>query len=116
MCQQWRYLPAQGRIESRQWPENRSTPPTVWATKISSVVAVGGAGYPFALSPAAASGLTMQQLKLSITAGNVGANATTQISTKFVARNSSLESTSNVDANSDGVSDSPVCQLAVTRP
>jgi hypothetical protein len=59
---------------------------------------------------------TLQQMVLSITAGNTLPGNTTLASVGFVARNSSLSSPSNFDSNGDGNSDNPVCYPAGVRP
>ncbi|MCU1543335.1 MAG: hypothetical protein JWM50_1200 [Microbacteriaceae bacterium] len=116
-CTQWRYVAADGIIESREWQDTPSSVKTPWATKITTTIATAGANYPFGMVPAVANGgATKQQLVLTIDAGSAGLKAGASISTKFVARNSSTGSPSNVDDNGDGASDTPVCAPAGYRP
>ena len=113
-CTQWRFLPDKGRIESRTWPEATPTAATPWATKLTNVINVPGVGYPFRLIPAADG--NKQVLALKINGGTAGVDAGADIETQFIARNASFEAQSNADANSDGASDTPVCQPAGRRP
>ena len=62
----------------------------------------------------ASSTVLKQQFQLTVSSGI--SDADTDISTKFVARNSSIDSISNLDANADGSSDSPVCLTTGDRP
>ena len=112
-CYQWRYNKTTGVISSRSWADIAGSTKTPWSTKIESVINVGGSTYPFAMIPASSTVLR-QQFQLTLSAGLGGAD--TDISTKFVARNSSIDSTSNLDANADGSSDSPVCLTTGDRP
>jgi prepilin-type N-terminal cleavage/methylation domain-containing protein len=115
-CYQWRYLTSTRSLAFREWPAGGTTP-TAWSTKLTTMVNVVGATYPFSMVPAQAAApvRTKQQLKLIITAGSSELNAGAAIDTMFVARNSSTASASNIP-NASGQSATPVCQLAVTRP
>lgn len=108
-CTQWRYTPALARLELRTWNDLPSATVGSWSTKQSNLIDDGGAGYPFELKPASVTGSTMQQLVVRLHAGSVGLDAGAAMSTSFVARNSSIGSPSNADANNDSVSDTPVC-------
>lgn len=108
-CTQWRYSPSLARIESRTWNDIPSATIGGWSTKQSNLIDDGGAGYPFQLKPASVTGSSMQQLALRIHAGNAGLDAGAAMSTSFVARNSSINSPSNADADNNSVSDTPVC-------
>lgn len=114
-CYQWRYRPALNTIESRQWTDAGGAIATSWSTKLSDVIDDGGVGYPFGLKQADTSGTTQQQLILSIDAGNGTLKSGAAITSNFIARNSSVTSTSNTDANNDGVSDTPVCLSTGSR-
>ena len=58
-----------------------------------------------------------QELVVSLDAGRTATSEPgADIGTTFVARNSSGTSPSNIDANDDGVSDSPVCTSHLERP
>ncbi|WP_349902544.1 PulJ/GspJ family protein [Parafrigoribacterium humi] len=103
-CVQWRYVPSSKTLQSRQWPDGAIGSATAWATKLSSVFDKGG-NYPFVLIPAGSAGSSMQQLTLTVVAGDA-AQKTAEISTTFVARNS------DVGSNSGG----PVCSAGTMRP
>lgn len=113
-CTQWRLDPTNKVMQSRQWQEGAVAP--AFVTKISAVVDLGGAGYPFKLVPATIGGSTMQQLVLSISSGTNTAVTGAAISTTFVARNSSILSPSNSNAVVPGTSDTPVCTYPGSRP
>lgn len=113
-CTQWRYLPAEGRIESRSWADIGGATPTPWSTKMSDVLDGDDADYPFALVPADLS--TPQKLVVSIRSGVEHLEAGSTMTTTFVARNSSIQSPSNVDADNNKVSDTPVCLATGDRP
>ncbi|TQL41920.1 prepilin-type N-terminal cleavage/methylation domain-containing protein [Homoserinimonas aerilata] len=108
-CTQWRFLPDEGRIESRSWPDVAGATPTAWATKLTTAIDTGAADYPFKMIPASTSGSARQQLVLTLEAGNADMDAGASMSTTFVARNSSAGSPGNLDANGDGRSDAPAC-------
>lgn len=112
-CYQWRYNATTGVISSRSWADVAGSAKTSWSTKIESVISVTGSDYPFAMIPASSTVLK-QQFQLTVSSGI--SDADTDISTKFVARNSSIDSISNLDANADGSSDSPVCLTTGDRP
>jgi prepilin-type N-terminal cleavage/methylation domain-containing protein len=120
-CTQWRYVPSNGTvgvpgtIGYRRWNLG-GTPPTGWQIKATDVDGAATGTYPFSLTPATAGVSTLQQLVLSVTAGNTLPGNTTLASVGFVARNSSLNSPSNFDSNGDGNSDTPVCFPAGVRP
>ncbi|MEO6944809.1 MAG: type II secretion system protein [Lacisediminihabitans sp.] len=103
-CTQWRYVPSTKVIQSRQWPDGATGSATAWATKLTFVFD-DGANYPFALIPAGGTGSTMQQLKLTIDAGNASQKGAL-VTTNFVARNSSAAS------NTAGV----ICSAGSMRP
>jgi prepilin-type N-terminal cleavage/methylation domain-containing protein len=112
-CTQWRFWPAEGRIETRTWRDG-TTPPTAWATRMTEVIDRNVATYPFEMIPANPSGSLAQRLRITIEAGS--ARTGSESSLAFVARNSSVQSPSNVDANLDGSSDSPICNPTGYRP
>lgn len=113
VCTQWRYLPAEARIETRSWKDG-TVPGTSWATRMTDVVDRSLATYPFEMIPANPSGSLSQRLRITIAAGS--ARTGSESSLAFVARNSSVQSPSNIDANLDGTSDSPVCNPTGYRP
>lgn len=115
-CTQWRFLPAEGRVEMREWEEMDVSTTTAWATKVTGVIDRGGVTYPFDMIPASVSGATKQQMLLTLDAGNDATGAGASITSGFVARNSSVASISNKDVNGDGQSDTLVCARTGLRP
>jgi prepilin-type N-terminal cleavage/methylation domain-containing protein len=103
-CTQWRFRPDARVIESRQWPDGQTGNKTDWVTRLSSVFD-DGANYPFVLIPAGGLGSAMQQLTLTVDAGNATQKGSL-ISSKFVARNS------NTASNTAGL----VCSAGTMRP
>lgn len=114
-CVQWRFDPADGRFQSRKWNAGSVSSVSPWATKMSNVIdepdVPGEPDYPFNLIPASTDGSAKQQLELTISAGSEAEDSGSRSSTSFVARNSSIASPSNVDNNTDGVSDVHVCTI-----
>ena len=118
-CTQWRYDPTLDLIQTRSWPNSATPVLPAFATKATDVQGAATATYPFRLIQATAAGSLFQQMQLRITGGSLQASDQTDISTQYVARNSSNDparSPSNADANGDGVSDNPVCNPAGYRP
>ena len=111
-CMQWRYLPADNLIQSREWEDATGSLASGWSTKVTSVVEDPAAPFPLTLVPGG--GVIKQKLSLTVTAGDASRNATSKISTVYVARNSSNASTNVADAN--GQSATPVCQRTAVRP
>jgi prepilin-type N-terminal cleavage/methylation domain-containing protein len=116
LCTQWRFVAADGLLESRQWDDVPGAVKSPWAAKITTAIATAGPDYPFEMVPATANGTTKQQLVLTIDAGDTALQAGASIATTFVARNSSTGSPSNIDVNGDKVSDTPVCAPSGYRP
>jgi len=117
MCTQWRFLPDEGRIEARSWNDLPGSTKTAWATKLTGVLDTGEVNYPFDLIPAGVTaGSSMQQLVISINAGSLSPDAGAGITTAFVARNSSIQSPSNLDVNGNLKSDNPVCTFGGYQP
>jgi len=108
-CTQWRFIPNLQRLESRSWQDIPGTTLPAFTTKLTNVIDDGGADYPFKLTPASLTGSLMQQLTVTLHSGNASLNAGAAMSTTFVARNSSVKSPSNVDADNNKASDTPVC-------
>ena len=115
-CTQWRFNPTTKTIQSRQWQDVTGAVATAWSTKITTVVDLGGATYPFQMIPAAVNGSAMQQLILSVSSGTDLTTPGAAISTTFVARNSSIQSPSNSNVVVAGTSDTPVCLATGSRP
>jgi prepilin-type N-terminal cleavage/methylation domain-containing protein len=117
LCTQWRFTPSLGRIEQRQWNDLVGSVKTPWTTKLNYVIDQGGVDYPFGMSPAGvAVGSAQQQLVVRIKAGNDALNSGAEITTTYVARNSSFNSQSNSDTSGDKVSVTPVCLQTGDRP
>ena len=115
-CTQWKFDPTTKRIQSRQWQDVAGAVATAWATKISTVVDLGGATYPFKMVPASIGGSAMQQLVLTVSSGTDLVSPGAAVSTTFVARNSSIQSPSNSNVVVAGTSDTPVCLGTGSRP
>lgn len=114
-CTQWRFLPAEGRIESRTWRDSPSPTLPDFTTRMTQIVDEGGVRYPFRLIPASPTGSLFQRFEFTVTAGSEGALSRSQLA--FVARNSSVLSAGNRDSNNDGQSDPPfVCRPTGSRP
>ena len=108
LCTQWRFVPATNSIEERQWNLDAAPPstftqrlelaidqPPVDATKANED-AYGRPTYPFAMRSASQAGAQpMQTLTLWVYAGTSTSNATTQIRTRFAARNSAITAVTN---------------------
>jgi prepilin-type N-terminal cleavage/methylation domain-containing protein len=113
LCTQWRYDIASRSLQHRFWNDG-SSPTNNWQTNLTNMPNDGGATYPFKLVPASGNGSSMQQLVLTLDAGNTVVKGAA-ISSTFVARNSSIQSPSNTDNLVAGQSDNPICPGA-TRP
>ena len=107
LCTQWRYAPATGTISSRTWADSPTPTFSAWDTEMTNVFNDGTPGYPFALSPAVGTG-AHQTLTLTLDGGTTAVKGTS-ISSVFIARNSSVESPSNAQTHTAGVSDTPIC-------
>lgn len=116
MCTQYRYVVTGRTLQSRQWQDVLGSTPTAWATKITSVIDLGGSNYPFTMIPASIGGSTMQQLVLTVSSGTDIVTPGAAIATTFVARNSSITSPSNSSSVTANVSDTPVCLATGGRP
>lgn len=116
LCTQWRFDPTKSVIQMRTWPDVTGATATAWATKITKVVDLGGATYPFQMLPATNTGSAMQQLVLTVSSGTALVTPGAAISSTFVARNSSTSSPSNSSTVVAGASDTPVCLSTGNRP
>jgi prepilin-type N-terminal cleavage/methylation domain-containing protein len=106
MCTQWRYDPASATIAMRQWQDGSfSSTKTAWDVLLRNVANGGGANYPFAFSAAAPPNQVLEEMTLTLYAGNTVVNGA-QISSTFVARNSKATPT-----NPPG----PVCPATGSR-
>lgn len=97
-CYQWRFVPDTGQLQSRTWKDVTGATPDPWSTRLTSAVApaVVDPDYPFELIPASPTGSAKQQFVLTINAGNPGYDAKADVTSTFVARNSSIASPSSV--------------------
>lgn len=106
LCTQWRYVPATRTIEERQWNLG-STPPVAFTQRLELALDQPGAAdawgrptYPFAMASASQAGAQpLQSLTLWVYAGESESDATTQIRTRFVARNSAITAVTNDNAS-----------------
>lgn len=95
-CTQWRYEPGNGTMSSREWRDTAGALPTPWAQKLSDIVPVSDPQYPFELLQPTATGSTKQQFQLYIRSGNADISGEAEVKTRFVARNSSTSSPTNI--------------------
>jgi type II secretory pathway pseudopilin PulG len=113
-CAQWRYDPTGHTMSNRIWTEP-ATPPSAWSLMATNV-RNAATNPPFVFTFAKdLPGLQRQQLTVTLDIGSA-TQAGAQVSTTYLARNTSVNTQSNVDANVDHVSDSPVCLSGVGRP
>ncbi|MBO3085546.1 PulJ/GspJ family protein [Cellulomonas fengjieae] len=113
-CTQWRWDPATGVVAMRSWADGAGSLPS-FVGVTTDLADAATAGYPFSVE--LASPLHPRQ-EVTVSLLFRGAEAAEVSSaSSFVARNSSVESPSNIDgAPADGVSDNPVCAPAGFRP
>lgn len=112
-CAQWRYDPTARTIALRTWTDSATPSPSAWSV-VATNVRNAATNPPFVLTFAGA-GLLSQQLTVTLDIGPASRPGA-QVSTTYVARNTSADTQSNLDANGDLVSDSPVCRAGVGRP
>jgi prepilin-type N-terminal cleavage/methylation domain-containing protein len=104
LCTQWRYDPVGATIASRTWTDGLfSSTQSVWNVQLTNVANDGGASYPFNFVPPDSIGRFLQEMTLTLDAGNTVVKGAA-ISTTFVARNS-------VPTNPGG----PYCSAAGSR-
>ena len=113
-CYQWRFDPATSVIQRRHWIDQTGVALPSFTTMVTNVADLGGSTYPFVMQPASSGGLPVQQLQIRISSGL--SSGATDITTSFVAKNTSTSSPSNADLNGDGSSDTPVCLATGNRP
>ena len=123
MCTQWRWDPSSGDLQSRSWRDASGATVPPWSTVIGQVLAdklpegSGPRPYPFQVLQAdAGKNQPRQRLVLRLRVGDDVADARVVSETTFVARNSTIASVSNADANNDGQSDTQVCVAGAGRP
>ena len=115
-CTQWRWDPATAVIEMRSWADGATgTMPAFVGVGKGVVADASVTTYPFAVE--LASPLHPRQ-EVTVSLLLTGAEKSkVSAASSFVARNSSVDSPSNVDTSpTDGVSDSPVCKRTGYRP
>lgn len=119
ICTQWRYDPTAETLAYRTWRDDSSSVVSSWRVVAQDMRndLVGGQA-PFVYHRA--DGVyTRQRLDVAVFVAsdpNPGGDVDADITTTFVARNSSFESPSNPDVNGDGVSDTFVCTSHLSRP
>ena len=116
-CTQWMFNPTEMTMSSRTWPDQAGSTATPWVVRLNNVIddQLPGSPYPFTLVPAGYMGPSMQQLVVSLHAGNAALDGDAQFASSFVARNSSIRSPSNEDTDGNLVSDFPVCARIGSR-
>jgi prepilin-type N-terminal cleavage/methylation domain-containing protein len=87
MCTQWRYDPTAATIASRQWQDGSFSTATPWDVQIRNVANDGGANYPFQFQAATPPNQVLEEMVLTIDAGNTVVKGAA-ISSTYVARNS----------------------------
>jgi len=115
ICAQWQYDPTGHTMSIRTWTDSATPSPSAWnlmATNVRNAATNPPFVFTFASPPP---GPQRQQLAVTLDIGS-GTQAGAQVSTTYVARNTSVNAQSNLDANHDLVTDSPVCRSGVGRP
>ena len=123
LCTQWRFDPTTRMIQERQWNEG-ATPTSTWTTRLTLAIdkpnEVDGFGhkiYPFSMTSASTSeNRPLQSLQIWVVAGDEDLNATTEIKTQFVARNSTIVAPTNDNDNNGSSDGTPVCDPTHNRP
>jgi prepilin-type N-terminal cleavage/methylation domain-containing protein len=105
MCTQWRYDPTAATVASRQWQDGNFSTVTPWDVQLENVANDGGSTYPFAYIAPVPPKTTLQEMVLTLDAGNTVVKGAA-ISSTFVARNSAVTS-----SNPGG----PICPTAGSR-
>ena len=105
-CTQWRYDTVGNTVASRSWPDGNLSAATSWNVQLNNVANDGGANYPFQFIAPGGNGSALEELTLSLDAGNTRVKGEA-ISSTFVARNSAVTTT-----NPGGA----VCPAAGSRP
>ena len=117
-CTQWRYLPGTGELQTRTWPDTASATLPAWRTSVTDVRDETTATlplYPFEVQ-LADEVYTRQRLTVTLAVGESELSDGASVSSTYVARNSSVQSLSNADADGDGTSDTQVCITSGGRP
>ncbi len=106
VCTQWRYNPTAQTISSRTWTDGNLGSATQWNVMLTNVTNDGGTNYPFQFVNASSTGSSMEEMILTLDAGNSSVKGAA-ISSTFVARNSAVTA-----SNPGGA----VCPAAGSRP
>jgi prepilin-type N-terminal cleavage/methylation domain-containing protein len=115
ICRQWRLVVSTDQLQQRSWTPVASGTPTLsaWALVSNGIVNTTD---PFSLAkPTDYAESDSVSMQLTDTQG-VKPSATANTSTTVVAENTDANTPSNLDNNSNGFSDNPVCQIGVSRP
>ncbi len=107
VCVQWRYNPSLGTMQVRTWINTSPPMPSSWDTIATNVRNALATNPPFVFSRASVTQLH-QELAVSLDIGP-GSSPGAQVATSYVARNTSVDSTSNPVGTL-------VCQAGVGRP
>ena len=114
-CTQWRWDPTTSLIEMRSWADGAASLPTFVAVAKGVVADASVPAYPFAVDLASPVHPRQEVTVSLLLTGAEGAKVSAASS--FVARNSSVDSPSNVDSPpADGSSDNPICWKTGYRP
>jgi prepilin-type N-terminal cleavage/methylation domain-containing protein len=117
-CHQWRLDTTTDLLQQRSWAGPPTAAPTTapaWTTVAVNIANSPTADPPFTFIQAN-TGIPFQGIRVKLIGKRVSANTSAvTLETSMSARNTSVMSDSNEDANDDGVSDTPVCQ-GVARP
>ena len=113
-CTQWRWNPSTKLLQMRSWTDVTGTPGTFITVAENMVADASVPGYPFVLSVAAPQH-PRQELSVAVTVLGPEKRLVATEST-YVARNSTVESDGNADADGNGVSDKPACWKTGVRP
>jgi prepilin-type N-terminal cleavage/methylation domain-containing protein len=110
LCTQWRLAGSTGLLQRRTWTEVNSPAVSGWETVAAHVINDVTTQQPFTMSPADST-YSRQRVALFL----VVAYATTgsaQVKGLVVARNTGTATSTNLDADHNGISDTQVCQQA----
>ncbi|SNS38225.1 prepilin-type N-terminal cleavage/methylation domain-containing protein [Micrococcales bacterium KH10] len=119
-CYQWRYVPGKGQLQQREWLDVSSPAVSDWlvvAKDVRNSLGVSGQ-YPFVVHRSDSTYIS-QRLDVVLDVGPGGIDDTrvgAELDATFVARNTNRSTQTNLDANADGVSDTPVCTEGIGRP
>jgi prepilin-type N-terminal cleavage/methylation domain-containing protein len=119
ICTQWRYDPTAETLAYRTWRDDSSSAVSNWRVVAEDVRNDTASGQDPFVYHRANGVYTRQRLDVAVFVAsdpNPGGDVDADISSTFVARNSSFESPSNPDVDADGTSDTFVCTSHLSRP